>query len=303
MAQLGGHRHTHPLGESFFTQAPASIPQICTLQDLHFAEHPESMSKASFTHYSKLNHFAVNAAMNICSSQATAADAQRIFGIAPSLLRVIYPGFTARTTPSQSAIDAASGKFELPPQFLLCVGTIEPRKNISRLLRAYHTALQELDNVLPPLVLAGRRGYQSDAILHEIEELQLTGRVKHLPEVSDTEIDCLYSRCSAVLYPSLYEGFGFPVLEAMAAGKPVLTSKISSLPEVAGDAAYFVDPLSIGSIAQGIAALTTDGDLRARLIELGKTRPSRFTWKSCAEQTLEVYRECLSSKTARSAHA
>ncbi|GFK92629.1 N-acetylgalactosamine-N, N'-diacetylbacillosaminyl-diphospho-undecaprenol4-alpha-N-acetylgalactosaminyltransferase [Fundidesulfovibrio magnetotacticus] len=175
-----------------------------------------------------------------------------------------------------------------PGKFWLCVGTIEPRKNQERLFEA----LARLGGKRP-LVLAGGRGWLMDEMGRKVNALGLASRVKLTGYVDDAELAWLYANCFGFVYPSLFEGFGLPVLEAMSLGAPVITSGVSSLPEVAGDAALLVDPLDAGSIAAAMARLESDEVLRRELSRRGEAQAARFSWDAAAGVALEAYGRVL----------
>ena len=182
-------------------------------------------------------------------------------------------------------------RLRIPSPFLLFVGTLEPRKNLTRLVRAYRSAVSA--GSLPHcLVLAGPTGWGTQELVHELSQPG-PGRVIRTGKVSSADLDALYRCAAGFAYPSLYEGFGMPVLEAMARGVPTLASNTSSLPEVAGDAAALVDPLDEGALASGIRELLTDEGLAARLREAGSHRARAYTWAVTARATLDVYRSLL----------
>jgi glycosyltransferase involved in cell wall biosynthesis len=182
-------------------------------------------------------------------------------------------------------------RLKVPRRYLLFVGVLEPRKNLVRLVRAYRRAVAA--GALPhALVLAGPMGWHSRQLLREVAtpgpgDVVLTGRVRA------GELDALYRGASAFAYPSLYEGFGLPVLEAMARGIPVVTSAVSSLPEVAGDAALLVDPRSTGQLAEAIERVLAEEDLAARLSAAGRARAAAFSWERTARMTLQVYEKVI----------
>jgi glycosyltransferase involved in cell wall biosynthesis len=173
-------------------------------------------------------------------------------------------------------------RLRLPDAFLLFVGTLEPRKNLVRLLEALHRLPDA-----PPLVLAGRRGWLYDDAFAAVERLDLQERVHWLDFVADADLPALYNLAEAFVYPSLYEGFGLPVAEALACGTPVVTSRLASLPEVASDAAVLVDPLESTSIAAGIRQAL---EASRRLREAGPAQVSRFRWEAAAQGLLACYR-------------
>ncbi|MHB8596648.1 MAG: glycosyltransferase family 4 protein [Ktedonobacteraceae bacterium] len=181
-------------------------------------------------------------------------------------------------------------RFDLPDRYLFTVSTVEPRKNLVTLLDAYVQLKQQLSDAslpCPPLIIVGRKGWNCDDILSYMSELE--GMVRFTGYVSDEELVALYQMASCLVFPSLYEGFGLPVLEAMMAGCPVITSKTSSLPEVAGDAGLLVDPGNAGEIATTIIQLLQDDALRASLQEQGQAWASRFSWAETAKMTRDVY--------------
>ena len=176
-----------------------------------------------------------------------------------------------------------------PGQYWLCVGTIEPRKNQERLFEAMAK--------LPgnrPLVLAGGRGWLMEDVARKVADLGLTNRVKLTGYVDDAELAWLYANSFGFVYPSLFEGFGLPVLEAMSLGAPVITSNVSSLPEVAGDAALLVDPLDVDAIAAAMARFEGNATLRARLSRAGLERAATFSWDAAAQAALQGYGRALS---------
>jgi alpha-1,3-rhamnosyl/mannosyltransferase len=174
----------------------------------------------------------------------------------------------------------------LPPAgFVLAVGTLEPRKNLPRLVEAYRTLPVEVQRA-HPLVIVGARGWRIGATMAALQSLG--DRCRRLGHVSDAALAELYRRCAVFCYPSLGEGFGLPVLEAMAAGAPVLTSQLSSLPEVGGDAVAYVDPWRIEDIAQGLRELLGDAARRRLLGEAGRLRAATFSWGRFVDRVVSV---------------
>jgi len=180
-------------------------------------------------------------------------------------------------------------RYRLPENFILFVGSLEPRKNIPRLVTAYARLASTLQREFH-LVLAGGSGWLNEDIQETIQRLGLSDRVHIIGYVEEKSLPVLYSLATVFVYPSLYEGFGLPVLEAMQCGVPVLTSNVSSLPEVAGDAALLVMPTEIDDIAYGLRQLLENADLRAELRARGYQRAREFSWERCARETLAVYK-------------
>jgi glycosyltransferase involved in cell wall biosynthesis len=215
----------------------------------------------------------------LCISQATAEALVSRFPHAAGNITVAPLGVSSALSPA-----ATEELAELPPAgFVLAVGTLEPRKNLPRLVAAYATLPRELQDA-HPLVVVGSRGWQSGETLSALRSLR--NRSAILGHVSDGALAELYRRCAVFCYPSLGEGFGLPVLEAMAAGAAVVTSNMSSLPEVGGEAVEYVDPRDAPSIAAGLDRLLQSESRRAELGELAHARAMHFSWAQFAESTL-----------------
>lgn len=181
----------------------------------------------------------------------------------------------------------------MPGQFLLTVGTIEPRKNLITVLEAYSLLKQQLYSV-PKLYIVGGKGWGDTKLTETIQRLNVTGEVELLGFVSDEALFQLYREAQMLIYPSLQEGFGMPPLEAMASGCPVITSNVSSLPEVVGEAGIMVDPYDTSALADAMATILCDDSLAQDLRRRGQQRARQFTWQRCVQETLSVYRKVLS---------
>jgi alpha-1,3-rhamnosyl/mannosyltransferase len=176
----------------------------------------------------------------------------------------------------------------LPERFILYVGTNEPRKNVRGLLEAY-SLLPEKAKKEHPLVLAGPRGWEKRDLFKRVQAMERQGLVKELGYVPEASLGPLMKAATLLCFPSLYEGFGLPPLEAAACGTPVVCSNGASLPEVMGEAAVYVDPRRPEDIARGLLSVLEDEALRDALKQRGPERAARFTWEKCAAQTIEVY--------------
>jgi glycosyltransferase involved in cell wall biosynthesis len=220
-------------------------------------------------------------------SESTRQDAIRLLDLDPDRIRVVYPGVPRayfEVPPERSA--EVRRRYALDRPYLLALGTIEPRKNLALLLDAYSGLDPDLRRG-HQLVLAGPVGWRSEAVVARLRE---PGRDwRHLGYVAEDDLPGLTAGAAALVYPSLYEGFGFPVAQAMAAGVPVLTSNVSSLPEVAGEAAIYADPRSVAEVRAGLERLLTGPDLRRRLAAAGRTRASRYGWDASARDTLAFF--------------
>ncbi|MBM4038317.1 MAG: glycosyltransferase family 4 protein [Planctomycetes bacterium] len=229
------------------------------------------------------------AARIIVDSESTRRDLCQLLSVDPRRITVIPLGVSGHFCP-RSPDEAALvlRKLAIDRPYLLSVGVLSARKNTRRVIEAFH-ALSRGSGLL--LVLAGRPGPGWEAGLAAIEELALGDRVRLVGSVADADLPALYSAARAFLFPSLREGFGMPVLEAMACGTPVVTSNSSSLPEVAGDAALLVDPLDTGAIAEATRRLLEDEALARTLAARGIERARLFPWSRTARETLQVYRQ------------
>jgi glycosyltransferase involved in cell wall biosynthesis len=274
----------------FYAPLTAHFRTVFTIHDLYFLKDREVMDKASSRHYQALLNYLPEAAHVICDSLCTKEDLLSYASIDPDKVSVVYPGLTDEfyNTNEQSAA-AVKTKYRLPENYFLFVGTIEPRKNLARTIEAYHLAAKKLGDRIWPLLLAGRCAYKASEVLDTISELSLSSKVKYLGELAEDEILGLYHGASALLYVSLYEGFGFPLLEAMATRTAIITSDTSSLGEVAQDAALFSDPLNTESIAGNIVRIVDEASLREDLIAKGLRRVRDFSWENAAAQVLGIY--------------
>ncbi|MCX7840628.1 MAG: glycosyltransferase family 4 protein, partial [Anaerolineae bacterium] len=225
----------------------------------------------------------------IAISHSTRTDLTRILRVPTDKVETIPYGIASHFRPVTDwhALDAFCTRYHLSRPFVLYVGNLEPRKNLPTLVRAFARIVQmELPHVL---VLAGTRGWKDAPLFATIQELGLTSRVWFPGYIPQAELPMLYSAADLFVYPSFYEGFGLPVLEAMACGVPVITSNISSMPEVAGDAAVLVEPNDVDVLADAMRHLLTDSTRRATLAAKGLARAREFSWERTAQATLSVY--------------
>jgi glycosyltransferase involved in cell wall biosynthesis len=270
-----------------FVLPPTRARTLLTIHDLTFLVYPHCFepSLARYLRRAVPRHLR-RANLVLADSQATRNDLVRLVRVAPERIVVVYPGVREQFRPRSSAsTEAVRQRLGLPPEFLLFVGTLEPRKNIVCLLEAYHQ-LRTRGHSVPPLVIAGRKGWLYQNIFETVERLGLQSHVIFLDFVADEDLPALYSMARVFVYPSLYEGFGLPVVEALACGTPVVTTRVASLPEVAGDAAILVNPLEPDAIADGIQqALARAPALRAAAP--GAAR--RFTWEQSGRALLACY--------------
>ena len=226
----------------------------------------------------------------IAVSEATRADAIRLLNLKPEKITVIYPGVpeTYRDV-KLAAVEAARTAYSLPSRFFLFTGTIEPRKNIERLLDAWLSLPSDFREE-HSLVLAGMRGWKASTTLQRLAQLSRENAgVRWLGYVPESLMPGLTAAALALVYPSLYEGFGFPLVQAMAAGCPVITSNVSSMPEVTAGAALLIDPFSQAEIASAMRQLAENPSLRVNLASAGLERSLNFTWSKSAERSLQYF--------------
>lgn len=271
------------------------VPTVLTVHDLIFRRYP--------AHHKRLNRWYLNATMPlfcrraghiIAVSEQTKRDVVAAYGIPAGKVTVIYEAADPRFQPqSAAAITAARSRFGLPDRYVLFVGTIEPRKNLGRVLAAFEQLHAE--RLTDALVIVGKRGWLYDDFFARLEASPAKQAVIFPGFVPDANLPAVYAGAQALAFPSEFEGFGLPVLEAMACGAPVVCSSTSSLPEVAGEAAVLVDPLDQEALTDGLRRILANpalaDDLRAR----GLAQAAHFSWERAAEETLAVYRRLTPS--------
>jgi len=276
------------------------IRTVFTLHDLAFRLHPETFTRLNRWYLTLMIPRFLRAADGIIAdSESTKRDATRLYRVPQEKLRVVLPGVKSIFQPVRDArhLDEVRSRYALPKRFILHVGTIEPRKNLATLFEA----LKLLSTREVKLVMAGRKGWSCEEIFARLTRLGLEGQVVFTGFVVDDDLPALYSLAEAFAYPSLYEGFGLPPLEAMACGTPVVASNSSSLPEVVGDSAIMVAPCDVAGWKEALEGLLARAELKASLRERGLRRASRFTWEAAALKTQEVYREVYANRP-RSPH-
>jgi glycosyltransferase involved in cell wall biosynthesis len=269
---------------------------VVTITDLSFEVFPESFG-ASRRLYQRVlaRQSARRADCVIAISQSTSRDLQKYFGVPRERIAVVYPGVgqAYRPVTDVAVLEEFRRCHSLPEKLILFVGTLEPRKNLVTLLRAF-AQLKRKAAIDHKLVLAGGRGWLFEPTLAAIEELGLTGEVILPGYVPEEDLPLWYCAAESFVYPTLYEGFGLPPLEAMACGVPVAVSNASSLPEVVGDAALMVEATNVSNWVESLMQLCGDGNLRSDLRERGLARAQEFSWLRTATKTVEVYEHVFS---------
>lgn len=274
--------------------AARKAKRLTTVFDLTTFRYAEThRAESAGSHVKMLRHAAKKADALIAISQSCRTDIMELLGIAPERVHVVYGGvFTNEFSVEfdSNALTEIKQRLGIHSEYFIHLGTLEPRKNIPRLLQAY-ARVRDRFLECPQLVLVGKEGWGYDPIFQTIQSLNLSGKVVHAGYVERDEAVSLLRGAYACLYPSLYEGFGLPVLEAMAAHTPVLTSNVSSLPEVIGDTGIQVNPESVDEIETGMIALIEQHDQALLRADAAYERAKTFTWENSARTLANVYRQ------------
>lgn len=268
---------------------PTMAKTVITVHDLSFLRFTTTFEwykrvwKRTLIHLSCLTSDKI-----ICVSHFTKDELSNLVPVGANKSHVIHNGLIKPRFESGTSVQ------ELVPSdcYLLFVGTLEPRKNVKRLLKAFSKVIGGEKRDLK-LVITGKKGWLYQPIFQTVKELNLNNKVVFTGFVSDDELATLYRNATALVYPSIYEGFGFPPLEAMAYGTPVITSNTSSLPEVVGNSAVLIEPFDTNQIADAIESILDDEEKQRKLREKGMERVKKFSWEKAAKETLEVYKEVL----------
>jgi glycosyltransferase involved in cell wall biosynthesis len=271
------------------------VPMVVTIYDLSFIHYPERLPASRRAYLERFTSLTCQRAQRIQAiSHSTARDVAETFGIAPDKIDVAPPGcdFTRFHPLPDDEIAAFRQAQGLPDRFWLFIGTLEPRKNLVTLLQAY-AALTPADRL--PLVIAGGKGWDYEPIFEAVERYRLTDSVRFPGFLSADALPLWYNSAEAFVYPSVFEGFGIPVLEAMACGTPVLVSDATSLPEVVGNAGMCIAPQDVEAWTEALRRAAHDEAWRTQARQQGLSRAQQYSWRGMAEATVETYRRSLSS--------
>jgi glycosyltransferase involved in cell wall biosynthesis len=280
-------------GPVFVGPLLAFCPTVITIHDLSFFRFPDLFRPANRLYLKLVTRLSARRARRLIAvSSHAAAETTRLLGVPLERIDVVYHGVDPAFRPLPvEQIAEFRQRQGLPERFVLFVGTLEPRKNLTRLVEAF-SRIRADENVW--LALVGARGWLCDDLFARIDALGIKDRIIFPGYVMNGELPLWYNAASLLAYPSVYEGFGLPVLEAQACGTPVITSEISSLPEAAGDGALMVDPYDVEALATGMGRLLGDTQLREELQARGRAHAARFSWPRTAADTAAVYRRALS---------
>lgn len=269
---------------------PIHPPSVVTIHDLGYLVEPESHNPAHRKQLEWSTRWNVHASRGIIAiSETTKQDLVRRLGANPDSIRVIYHGISPTLAPASSEeIEAIRTRHGIGDRAILAVGSIHPRKNLVRLIQAFE--LLAAEDAALQLVLCGAPGWNAEAIVARAQSSPFRNRILHLGYVHDPELPALYGSAAVFAFPSLYEGFGMPALEAMACGVPVVAANRAALPEICGAAALLVDPFDSHAIAGGLQRMLNDEILRNDSIARGFQRARYFRWQDCASETLAFLR-------------
>ena len=284
----------------FFSALSKNCPSVVTFHDLSFEIHPEFYSRQKNIWHSSMNpkKLAARASKIIAVSESTKDDLVNFYGISPDKIKVVYSGINRNWKLGNWEIrklNQVKKKYNLPEKYILYLGTLEPRKNVIGLIKAFEN-LKKTYNLQPKtcnLVIAGSKGWLCRDIFEAAKNSPVKNSIIFTGFIEDQDKSALYQLAELFVYPSFYEGFGFPPLEAMASGTPVITSNFSSLPEAVGNAALTVDPYNVDQLAIAIKSVLEDKDLKNELIKKGFKQAEKFLWERCARETLEVLKSAV----------
>jgi len=276
-----------------FARWSASVPSILTVHDLSFVYFPRFFNWRKNIWHALLSvkKLLKRSSVVVALSENTQNDVKKYANLDDAHTATIYSGISDVFTiisKDDSQLKVVRQKYQLPPSFILFLGTVEPRKNIEGLIKAFEIVKTKQPSDLK-LVIAGGRGWKARPVFQIAATSSCSTDIIFLDYVEASEKVALYNLATIFVYPSFYEGFGFPPLEAMACGTPTIVSATSSLPEVVGDGAVMIDPYNPMSIASAISEVLNDESLRSHLIEQGKQQAAKFTWEKTAEQYLELF--------------
>lgn len=268
-------------------------PFIVTIHDLSYYKYPQTFTYGSRKIKELIAPFSIRRASKIIvDSENTKKDVLAMFKVAESKMKIIYPGRPDyKRVEDIHQIENTKRKYSISGEYILYLGTLEPRKNILRLIDAYSSLVRE--GIQEKLVIAGKKGWLYQDIFKKVEQLGLQKKIIFTDFVVEEDKQALYSGAKVFVYPSLYEGFGLPPLEAMTCGTPVVVANASSLPEVVGASGLYVNPKDVHSIAQGIYDIIVKDELREKFKRSGLLRSKYFDWGKATKQVLETYDEIL----------
>lgn len=263
---------------------------VVTVHDLGYFVYPQAHTRLSRLYLRVSTWFSVRSAKRVIAiSEATKRDLMKYYGVPAGKIRVVYHGCDPvfRPVRDEKALEEVAARYGVDRPYCLHVGTLQPRKNLGLLIEAWRLLRERMEQP-PALLLAGKRGWLYDSLFEQVSKAGLGELVRFADYVEREDLPGLYSGALALTFPSLYEGFGLPPLEAMSCGTPVICSNATSLPEVVGDAGILLDPTDAGAWAEAVQRLTENADEREMLSQKGLVQARQFTWERCARETWDV---------------
>ena len=288
-------------GLAFVAPLRAACPTVVTVHDLSFITRPETHKRLNRIYLSWFTRWSCRRATRVIAvSEWTKRDVVSRLGVDVERVDVIPHGVHPRFKPLP-AEEVARFKRDhaIGENAIFFLGSLEPRKNLITLIEAFAQPNLQPSTLNPQLIIGGGPGWKYEPIFERVKALGLDGRVHFAGPIAQEELPWWYNACAVFAYPSLYEGFGLPVLEAMACGMPVVTSNVTSLPEVVEDAGLLVEPLDVRGLAEALAGVLSDAELRCRMREASRRRARQFTWAAAAAQTVETYRRVWQAASER----
>lgn len=278
-----------------------------SILDVSYIRFPELFKKPDLNKLTIWTKYSIKKARLLFTiSKASKDDIIREYGISGDRVVITYPGIKDMSNFKYqiSNMDELRKKYNIKKEYVLFVGTLQPRKNIARLIEAFSMIVRGPARSFPPssvtphdlsLVIIGKKGWLYEEILASPKKFKIEDEVKFLDSVTDEELPLFYKNALCFVLPSLYEGFGLPVLEAMKYGCPVIASNTSSLPEAGGDAAAYIDPMNVGDIAKNLKAVVQNSELRDKMIKKGYEQVEKFSWEKTAKETLKALEDLIKS--------
>ena len=288
---------SRPRPNVFFTPthyAPrfSPIPTVISVMDLSYIHFPHLFNKKDLFQLKQWTSYSVkNAAKILTISKSSKDDIINYYHVSKDKVVVTYPGISENKPGKEKtySMEKLQKKYGITTDYILFVGTLQPRKNITRLIEAFAKIVKNHPEI--SLIVVGKKGWQYEEILLSPGKFGVGTQVKFLDFVTDDDLPLFYQNAICFVLPSLYEGFGLPVLEAMKFGCPVITSNVSSLPEAGGTACLYIDPLDIDDIAQKLKQMIEDPLLRKKMVQAGRRHIKKFSWEKTAKETLAVLQE------------
>lgn len=265
----------------------SKVPYVVTIFDLSYLHFPQLFKKDDLYQLTNWSRHSIEKARHIFAiSNSTKDDIVKNYKVPPSKITVTYMGYDKKFSPQpESLVEKTKSKYKIKGDYIIFIGTLQPRKNIKRLIEAFILVRGKVDNL--SLVIVGKKGWLYDSIFQKVKDFNLTSHVIFTDYVPQEELPALISGAKLYVLPSLYEGFGIPVIEAQACRVPTVVSNTSSLPEVVGESAILIDPQNIQSISKGIKN-ALEPKTRVVLVKKGLQNIKRFSWQKCAAETLQV---------------